>query len=178
MEIFLIRHAQAVDGEAMRDEDRPLTGLGRRQALDVGGALAKEKVKLGLIVTSPLVRAVETASLVAVATGYDGGLGVTLALRPDGGWKHLWKEIIEPARADGGQQPLALVGHEPSIGHFLSRFLGQKGLSMSKGAVARLLLASSAGHDQDGQASVDHTPPAKLLWTLSPKRLAPGPSLT
>ncbi len=160
----MIRHAQAIDGESMRDEDRPLTAHGRRQALDVGAALAKEKVRFGLILSSPLVRAVETATLMAVATGYDAGLGVSLAMRPDGSWKHLVREAIEPALVDAAQQPLALVGHEPSLGHFLSKLLGQKGLSMSKGAVVRLTVTS-----------VDA--PAQLVWTLSPKRLEPGSSL-
>jgi phosphohistidine phosphatase len=164
VEIFLIRHAQAVDGDTMRDEDRPLTAHGRQQALDVGGALAKQNVRFGLIVSSPLVRAVETATLVAVATGYDGGLEVSLAMRPDGSWKHLWREVIEPAMAQAAQQPLAVVGHEPSIGHFLSKLLGQKGLSMSKGAVARLTVTSADA-------------PARLVWTLSPKRLEPTSSL-
>jgi phosphohistidine phosphatase len=164
MELFLIRHAQAVDGDGMADEERPLTAHGRRQALDVGGALAKEKVSFGRIVTSPLVRAVETATLVATATGYDAGLGVSLAMRPDGSWKHLVREVLEPALADPARQPLALVGHEPSIGHFLSKLLGQKGLTMSKGAVVRLTVSN-----------VDE--PAQLVWTLSPKKLDPGPSL-
>jgi phosphohistidine phosphatase len=164
VDLYLIRHAQAVDGEDMRDEDRPLTAHGRRQALDVGAALAKEKVRCGAIVTSPLVRAVETATLIAMATGFDEGLDVSLAMRPDGSWKHLVKEVLEPALATAERQPLALVGHEPSIGHFLGKLLGQKGLSMSKGAVVRVEVK---GVEEVG----------RLVWTVSPKRLEPGPSL-
>jgi phosphohistidine phosphatase len=89
MDLFLIRHAHAVDGDGMRDDDRPLSAQGRRQALDVGGALSRQKVRFGRIVTSPLVRAVETAELVAVSLGFDGGLDVHEAMRPDGSWKHL-----------------------------------------------------------------------------------------
>jgi phosphohistidine phosphatase len=163
MDILLIRHAQAIDGEHMRDEDRPLTTQGRQQALDVGAALAKQGVRFGRVVSSPLVRAVETATLVAVATGFDGGLGISLSMRPDGSLKQLWRDVIEPCLGD--PQPLALVGHEPSLGHFLSKLLQQKGLSMSKGAVARLTVTSL---DQ----------PAQLVWTLSPKRLSPSASLT
>lgn len=161
MDLFLIRHAHAVDGDGLRDDDRPLSRDGRKQALDVGGALARQKVRLGRIVVSPLVRAVETAELVAVSLGYDGGLDVCDALRPDGSWKHLLREVLE---AHDPAAPLALVGHEPSIGHFLSKLLQQKGLSMSKGAVVRL-----DWHDAEG--------PANVVWTLSPKRLDPSPSL-
>ncbi len=161
MDLFLIRHAHAVDGDGLRDDDRPLSRDGRRQALDIGGALARQKVRFACIVTSPLVRAVETAELVAVTIGYDGGLDVSDALRPDGSWKHLQREILE---AHDDAAPLALVGHEPSIGHFLSKLLHQKGLSMSKGAVVRL----------DWR---DAERPANVVWTLSPKRLDPSPSL-
>ena len=161
MDLFLIRHAHAVDGGGLRDDDRPLSKDGRKQALDVGAALARQKVRLGRIVASPLVRAVETAELVAVSLGFEGGLEVHDALRPDGGWKHLVRELLEP---HDDHEPLALVGHEPSIGHFLSKLLQQKGLSMSKGAVVRL-----DWHDAER--------PANVVWTLSPKRLDPSPSL-
>lgn len=162
MELYLIRHAHAVDGDGLRDDDRPLSREGRRQSLDVGGALARQKVRFGRIVTSPLVRAVETAELVAVALGFDGGLDVCDAMRPDGGWKHLLREILDEHDED---VPLALVGHEPTIGHYLSKLLQQKGLSMSKGAVVKL----------DWQRAGDA--PAKVIWTLSPKRLEPSPTL-
>jgi phosphohistidine phosphatase len=161
VELFLIRHAHAVDGEGLRDDDRPLSREGRKQALDVGGALARQKVRFARMVTSPLVRAVETAELIAVATGYDGGLDVCDAMRPDGSWKHLLREVLE---GHDGAGALALVGHEPTVGHYLSKLLHQKGLSMSKGAVVRL-----DWHDAER--------PATVVWTLSPKRLDPSPSL-
>lgn len=160
MDLYLIRHAHAVDGDGMRDDDRPLSREGRRQARDVGAALARQKVALARIVTSPLVRAVETAEIVALALGFDGGLGVADDMRPDGSFKRLLREVIEPA-SDGA---LALVGHEPSIGQFLSKLLHERGLSMSKGAVVRLQFA----HAEE---------PAKLVWTISPKRLEPSAGL-
>ena len=161
MELFLIRHAHAVDGDGMRDDDRPLSKDGRKQALDVGGALARQKVRFARIVVSPLVRAVETAELVAVQLGFEGGLDVHDAMRPDGSWKHLLREVLQK---HDGETALALVGHEPTIGHFLSKLLHQKGLSMSKGAVVRL-----DWHDAET--------PANVVWTLSPKRLDPSPTL-
>lgn len=161
MDLYLIRHAHAVDGDGRRDDDRPLSAEGRRQARAVGAALARQGVTLTRLCTSPLVRAVETAELIAVATGFDGGLDVADALRPDGGWKQLKHEVLAPC---GGEAALALVGHEPSIGHFLSKLLHEKGLAMEKGAVARLRF-------------VDPDEPAALVWTLSPRRLDPSPSL-
>lgn len=162
MDLFLIRHAHAVDGDGRRDDDRPLSPEGRRQARDVGAALARHTVRFGRMLTSPLVRAVETAELIAVATGFDGGLEVTDSLRPDGSWKQLVRELTQ--RSGGDEGALALVGHEPTIGHYLSKLLADKGLSMSKGAVVRLAVAS-----------VDE--PARVVWTLTPKRLDPSPTL-
>jgi phosphohistidine phosphatase len=154
MDLYLIRHAHAVDGElGMRDEDRPLTAQGRRQAIELGKALAQKGVRFSRVVTSPLVRAVETAELVAVTLGFDAGLDVCHAMTPEGHWKQLVRSVLEPL---AGEPSLALFGHEPSIGHFLGKLLGQKGLSMQKGSVARL----------DFQ---DAEHPAKLVWTLAPK---------
>ncbi len=161
MDLFLIRHAHAIDGDGMRDDDRPLSAQGRKQALEVGGALARQKVRIARIVTSPLVRAVETAELVAVTLGFDGGLEVHDAMRPDGSWKHLLRDVLSTHDPAGS---LALVGHEPTIGHYLSKLLQQKGLSMNKGTVVRL----DWRHAET---------PANLVWTVSPKRLDPSPTL-
>jgi phosphohistidine phosphatase len=161
MDLYLIRHTHAVDGEGRRDDDRPLSAKGRGDALDVGHALQRQGVTLGRLVTSPLVRAVETAELIAVSLGFSDGLEVHDALRPDGSWKQLLREVLEP-HVEG--PPLALVGHEPSIGHFLSKLMHEKGLSLQKGGVARL---SFAGADE----------PARLVFSLSPKRLDPSPAL-
>src|SRR5690242_6119374 len=85
MDLFLIRHARAADGALYADDDeRPLTADGRRAALDVGAALARHGVKLDAIVSSPLVRAVETAELVAVSIGYEGGLEIRSEITPEG----------------------------------------------------------------------------------------------
>jgi phosphohistidine phosphatase len=164
MDLFLIRHAKAADGALYRDDgERPLTADGRRAARDVGESLARHGVQLDAVWSSPLVRAVETAELIAVATQFDGGLTIEAAMRPDGSYKQLWRDVLDRV-ADGAlQQPVALVGHEPSIGHFLSRFLQHKGLTMSKGAVARLTVTTAEE-------------PARLVWTLSPKRLQPAPT--
>jgi phosphohistidine phosphatase len=159
VDLYLIRHAHAVDGAALRDEDRPLSAHGRRQALDIGGALAKAGARFDLVVSSPLVRAVETASLVAVATNYAGGLEIVEPLRPEGSFKNLVREVIEPALQRN--VVVALVGHEPSIGHSLSKLLQRKGLSLTKGGVARLRVTS-----------VDAA--AELVWALSPQSLTPS----
>ena len=130
---------------------------GRRQALDVGGALAKQKVRFGRIVTSPLVRAVETAELVAVTLGFDGGLDIARrACGPTAAGSSLCARCSSrtPRR-----EPLALVGHEPTIGHYSVEAAAPKGAVdvQGRGRAARLATTPSR--------------PASVVWTLSPKRL-------
>ena len=159
MDLFLIRHAKAQDGALYGDDtERPLTADGRRAALDVGESLARHAIKLDAIWSSPLVRAVETAELVAVALGYASGLEITRALAPEARSAEAIDLLEQEAR-----ERVALVGHEPSIGNLLSKLLGKSGLAMSKGAVVRL--------------SWQPKGPAKVIWVIKPKRLDPIASL-
>jgi phosphohistidine phosphatase len=159
MDLFLIRHASAAEGALYgTDADRPLTAEGRRSARAVGASLAQQGVKLDRIVSSPLVRAVETAELVAVSLEFDGELEILPELAPEGS-PH---QVI--ARLSGLSGRTALVGHLPSIGNLLGSLLGRpSGISMSKMSVVRLGYA-------DGR-------PAKLVWVMTPRHLQPVASL-
>jgi phosphohistidine phosphatase len=159
MDLFLIRHAAASDGVLYgADGERPLTADGRRSAQAVGASLAKHGVKLDHIVSSPLVRAVETAELIAVSLGYDGELEIWPELLPEGSPSH----VIAKLGPRSGRT--ALVGHLPSIGNLLGTLLGRpQGVSMSKMAVVRLGWT-------DGRN-------AKLVWVMTPRRLEPVASL-
>lgn len=155
-ELYLIRHARAVE-RAADDWQRALEPEGRREARAVGAALHKEGVRFDAIAVSPLVRAVETATLVAEATGFDGGLTVDTALTPDG---HTEAMLAVCARLPG--QRVALVGHEPSMGQLLSELVGKPGMSLVKAGVVRLAVDGSARRGA-----------AKVVWQLSPRHLAP-----
>ncbi len=80
--VTLIRHAEAGD-DAPRDESRALTVHGRADARRLGRALARRGVRFSLMVTSPLVRAVQTAEIVAAATGYRGRMPANDVLEPE-----------------------------------------------------------------------------------------------
>jgi phosphohistidine phosphatase len=155
-ELFLIRHARAAD-HAANDWERPLVPEGRREARTVGAALARQGVKWDAIAVSPLVRAVETATLMAVELGYEGALTVDHALAPDG----MTPAMLGVAERLSGC--IALVGHEPSMGQLLSDLLNQPGMVMVKGGVARLAF--------DGPIAVGA---GRLLWSMSPRQLTPA----
>jgi phosphohistidine phosphatase len=155
-ELFLIRHARAVD-HAASDGERPLEAEGRRDARAVGQAMLKAAVEVDLIVTSPFVRAVETATLVAVELGYQRGLVVDASLTPDGS-----TSAILAFCAGLESERVALVGHEPSMGQLLSDLVGRPGMSMVKAGVACLSLDGGLRRGA-----------ARLRWTMSPRHLAP-----
>jgi phosphohistidine phosphatase len=165
MDLFLIRHAQAADGPLYSDDaDRPLTAEGRRAALTVGARLASLGVGFDAVVVSPLVRAVETAELVAVSVKYEGELDVRHELSPEGAVQAMLDRALAPHLA---RPRVALVGHLPSMGHLLGVLLDRPGLSMSKMSVVRL--------SWDG--NLDGGAPAKLVWSITPRRLDPVASL-
>ena len=69
--LFLIRHAKSSWGDtALPDEDRPLNDRGRRDAPKMGERLAKRDVKPDLILSSPAMRALETAEIIAKKLDY------------------------------------------------------------------------------------------------------------
>src|SRR5215471_3792472 len=69
--LFLVRHAKSSrDDPALPDEERPLNDRGRRDAPRMGKRLAKERVELDLIMSSPAVRALTTAELIAKELDY------------------------------------------------------------------------------------------------------------
>lgn len=152
----MIRHARALE-QAASDWERPLIAEGRREARAVGAAMKKAGVHLDAIGCSPLVRAVETGTLIAVELGYDAALTIDAAFTPDGSTTAMLNAI--------GHLPgerVAIVGHEPSMGQLLSDLLGRPGMSMVKAGVVKLAVEGPPAHGT-----------AKLVWTISPRQLTP-----
>lgn len=134
IELHLVRHADAGDPMAWQgpDEDRPLSGKGEKQAERLGRFLKEIGFRPDAIITSPKVRAARTAEIVA------GHLGVTVAVDPRlaGG---LDMQGVEAIIADAGDpaRPV-LVGHDPDFSEILEELAGTTGVTMKKGALARI----------------------------------------
>ena len=112
MKVYLVRHAQADSDvpEGLDDGARPLTGKGRHAAAKHFRSLSKRMHGVDLVLMSPLVRAVQTAQILALVQELDVPLRVHRALLPDmpvGSQERLLKEH--------GEDDLVLVGHNPSI---------------------------------------------------------------
>ncbi len=120
MRVFLVRHAQAIEaGPRRSDEARFLTPDGRATARKVGARLAEEGMRFDAVLTSPLVRAVQTAELMAEGIGYTGVVESFFALAPGGPPRLVAEEL-----ASHGQE-VAVFGHEPTISA-LGAFLAQQ----------------------------------------------------
>jgi phosphohistidine phosphatase len=112
MRVTLIRHGHAGE-DAPRDEERALTKEGRADVRRVGRALKRAGVHFGAVVTSPLVRAVQTAEITAAVVGYRGRVTISDRLVPDafpGG-----VIALLTALAAEGKKSVALVAHEPIL---------------------------------------------------------------
>jgi phosphohistidine phosphatase len=69
--LFLVRHAKSSrDDPSLPDRDRPLDARGKQDAPKMGKRLAKRDVKLDLVLSSPALRALTTAHLIAEEVGY------------------------------------------------------------------------------------------------------------
>ena len=123
MIILLIRHGQAVeDAPGLGDTGRWLAGKGRKVTRKVARWLDKnDKKRPTAIWTSPLVRAVQTAEIVAAGVGFEGEIKSCSELTPGRDPGDLVKRIGEDP-VDG---VLALVGHEPSLSLIAGALLGE-----------------------------------------------------
>ncbi len=151
--IYLIRHGRAEDSHPQGDEARGLTADGRRAFRELAHEVGK-KVGLRGIATSPLVRAVQTAELLAEAAGIEE-VQVRGPLAYD---KASGTSVLTLARALG--PGWALVGHNPSMGEALAQALGLAGEAarFRKGAIAAL------------QPGPGESSPWRLEWIISPGR--------
>lgn len=163
MDLYIIRHAVAQplgQKNEFTDEKRALTSEGRDRMRDAAKGLRKMGVELDLLLTSPLVRAVETAEIVAGALGL-GKKEVTQTanLAPGASAEDLFAEI----KRRNGAESIALVGHQPDLGMLISQIIqggDSLGLQLKKGSVVMI--------------SVLETVPTlrgDLMWMLTPKQL-------
>jgi phosphohistidine phosphatase len=121
--LWLLRHGDAADGSP--DAERPLTGKGERQARDSGRALARLGVKLDACLTSPKVRAAETARLACEPLGIEPQHEPKLAGGP----------FDAEALAAGLGDNVLLVGHDPDFSMAVHALTGAQ-VRMKKGGLA------------------------------------------
>lgn len=160
MKIYLIRHADAVEvGEGeVRETDRYLTARGREDMRRVAGKLAELGVRFDGVLTSPLVRAVQTAEIVVAAVGFDGPVEACPALAA-GRWTRKAVAAALAERSPSGSY--ALVGHNPDMERIASALLGAPAVVVpfEKGTVCLI--------EGDGEVFQEE---ARFVWVLRPTK--------
>jgi phosphohistidine phosphatase len=160
MDLYILRHGKAEDaGHGISDADRKLTKKGREEIIGVGQWMAAQEVSFDLIAASPLVRAQETAALVA------GVLGTKTMTT--------WPVLVPGGSPDAvchetGKFPedtaILLVGHEPLLSTLVSRIIAgndDAGIVMTKGSLAKIR-----------NYSFHQRPSGELHWLLTAKQMA------
>lgn len=132
--LYLLRHAHAGDPAKWKGDDavRPLSDRGERQSERIAQLLAGAEERPDLFITSPKVRAHDTAKIVGKALK----VPVVVDKRLVG---PLDPETVEAILlAAGPADRPCIVGHDPDFSHLLQELTGSPGVMMRKGALARV----------------------------------------
>jgi phosphohistidine phosphatase len=134
LNLYLVRHGLANwPAWAGTDSERPLTPEGERIIRAEGAALARLGLQPDLILHSPLVRARQTAELLAEALGLSDRVYAHELLSP--GFDH--KALKKLLRDHAGREALMLVGHAPDMANVVERITGGA-VKIKEGAVAHV----------------------------------------
>lgn len=149
MKLYFLRHGEANwPNWEKPDDERPLTKKGKKEVREIAEFLCDLKLKLPLILTSPLPRALETAEIVAER------LDVELKQEPGlakGFGVGSLRAILKRTKA----VDLMIVGHEPGFSAVIRHLTGGK-VKIGKAGVARVDL-----EDPDGDG--------RLIWLVPPR---------
>jgi phosphohistidine phosphatase len=157
--IYLVRHAIAAERGRQWPDDtkRPLTHKGAARMRQIVMGLRALGVEFDLVLTSPLVRARQTAELLIAGVRSKPALEVTDALAPG----EPPVKVAAMLAKHSGRCSIALVGHEPGLGELAAWLVGaNKPFVLKKGGVCRI--------------EVTALPPARqgqVLWHATPKML-------
>ena len=133
VEIYLLRHAHAGNPDKWTGDDaeRPLSSKGRGQADRLGSFLAERGFKPDAVVTSPKVRAVQTAEVFAAPLKARVETDHRLASALD-------VDILATVIADAGGGRVVLVGHDPDFSDLAAALAGIESLPLKKGTLVRI----------------------------------------
>jgi phosphohistidine phosphatase len=166
MDLYIIRHADAGNRAEWtgNDADRPLSPLGRRQAKALGEAFRRRGITLGLVATSPLARAWQTAADFREAA-LPGGKDPQLCdlLVPGSLRRRKLSKFLTGTKATS----LAIVGHDPDLPGYLAWLLGTdpEQVPLEKGGAALVRCEDEPGKGE-----------GVLQWVVTPEWYMPEPT--
>ena len=122
MKLFLMRHADALPKKPKQeDPERPLSPLGKQEAKKAGKSLLSRKISFDAIFSSPYLRAMQTATIVAKELGLEDVVfpEPLLASGCEFG------DVMEVLDHYPDSETILMVGHEPDFGEIAAQFLGK-----------------------------------------------------
>jgi len=161
-ELCIMRHGVAVTRGAAGigdDAKRPLTPEGKKKMQEIAQGLTRLGVEIDWIVTSPLVRAVETAGLVADSRQGNLPMDFSDALRPGGSAEALISFLAKHPN----RKRVLVVGHEPDLSDLAARLIGagrNAHLAFKKGGCCLIHFSEFPPKS-----------PGQLVWWLTPRVL-------
>jgi phosphohistidine phosphatase len=155
MDLYIIRHGIAAD-LASSDRERPLTPPGKEQMRQMAAWLAKQGTVPQKIISSPLVRAVQTAEILRDGVGLDADDMVISNIMAPGADPQKLCELLEKTTA----KSVAIVGHAPDVQVYTSFFAGGGWLTFGRANIASLEIY--------GSPCAEH---GVLRWFVSPRML-------
>jgi len=160
--LYIMRHGLAVARGSVRfsdDAQRPLMPEGKERMREIAEGLNRMGFEVDWIVTSPLVRAVETAEIIAESLASRVPVDVCEAMRPGGSAEG----VIAFLAKRPNRTRVLVVGHEPDLSELAARLMGagsHANLGFKKGGCCMI--------------SFDEFPPrnpGQLMWWLTPRLL-------
>lgn len=143
MELYILRHAISVERDARgqkSDRDRPLTSEGRMKLRAIARTFGAMEPELDLILSSPYVRAQQTAMLLSRSIDVGVKFKLSVHLEPEGDPEQLIRQLgdLHPR-----PRSVLLVGHEPYLSQLISTLLTggpDLSLTLKKGGLCKLTL--------------------------------------
>ena len=159
MDLFILRHGEAGRGSNMAsDFKRSLTVEGRQDILEISSGLKSLDIKLDHIITSPLLRAKQTAEIVAKSLKYKSKIEETNSLTPEGSRLEFYS-ILSGFKQDSA---VLVVGHEPYLSEMIGEAISQYEcrIDLKKAGLARIRVMQTLPKIK-----------GELRWLLTPKQL-------
>lgn len=160
MDLFILRHGKAGHSSGEPDDNlRALTPAGRKEIRDIARWMQGERIQFEIIATSPLVRASETAGIIARTLDLKERVVVWEDLAPGGDLD----SVCYQAAQSGTEGAILVVGHEPALSGLVGKIISRGGtasVAFAKGGLAKIRYFS-----------FDTLPSGVLQWLLTPKQI-------
>lgn len=162
MELYIIRHATAVEANAyISDENRYLSDKGKKEAQMMGTFLKALKLCFNVVLSSPLIRAVDTAKLLIKFSGSEGASKIEICdfLLPGAHFQNLAQEL----KKYENEKRIAILGHSPDVNNIISKICFQSdvtGVKLKNCAIAFI-----------DEVTLGKTLSGKLRWIIEPDLL-------